>query len=278
LPEKLLARYTAAIRFQGRKLTKAFWTLAAVAWWAVAAVAWAQAPTAPPAAPAPGAGTVAEEEAQSSAGPVAEGAAPEPSAMRWISFSLDAEADCFLDRQTRTVLGPVVYGAGLQLEYRPTPWFGISGNVAYLVGEAKSDAALQGATYRATFRRLADVTMTPVNLGLHANLLPGGRANPYIGATVGGVYLATHLEPQQIRSPIPLNYDELNLNIRQWLPAFGGEVGVDVRITTWFGVFVTGFYRYVGVANAPYSIPGASATVRLPLSDAGARLGLIAYY
>ncbi len=238
---------------------------AVIAFAAFAAGAWAEDATPSP----PAEGTPA---------PAAPPVGPTATSPRWITFSLGPTFYYLFDHATQTTLGKEVYGGELRFRYHPVPWFAIGFNPGYLVGQQHSTVNLGPSGYQTSFQRLTSSSLTVLNVGLYAQILPFHRVNPFVGVTGGAGYYSGRLEPQNINSPLPLGHDALTSIVNRWAADVGGEAGLDVRITPWFGVFAIGFCQYYGAVQAQLAIPGAVEKIRFPLSQAGATAGIIVYY
>lgn len=198
--------------------------------------------------------------------------APKPFVRR-ASFQLAPTLYYPLAEETFDAFG-YLYGGTLGFKYHPIPWLAVSLQSGYLMGYYKQDAALGYASYR----RINTATATPLLAGVYAEILPRYRVNPFIGAIGGTIYLSYRMEPEDIDSPIPLKHDELTVNGHDWLAVYGGEVGLDVRITDWVGVFLVGRYQFASATEYRLEIPRASKETRLEMSHGGAAAGLIVYY
>ena len=199
-------------------------------------------------------------------------AAPKPFVRR-ASFQLAPTLYYPLAEETFDAFG-YLYGGTLGFKYHPIPWLAVSLQSGYLMGYCKQDASLGYAKYR----RITSATASPLLAGVYAEILPSSRVNPFIGAVGGTIYLSYRMEPEDIDSPIPLHHDELTVTKQNWLAVYGGEVGLDVRITDWVGVFLVGRYQFASATDYRLEIPRASDETRLEMSHGGAAVGLIVYY
>jgi hypothetical protein len=178
-----------------------------------------------------------------------------------------------LDGDTRAMLGDL-YGGALTFKYHLIPWFATTASVGYLVGNGKQDVDLDYASYR----RLSFTSVTPVEVGFFAEILPRGRVNPFIGAVAGGMYLAVQQSPEDIESNVPIAYDELDATAHAWLPTAGGKIGLDVRVTDWVGLGAAAAYRWTGGTKIHLEIPGVRRTYELQFFNVGIEVGLFVYF
>ena len=200
-------------------------------------------------------------------------AEPSPPPARRFSLGLGPTYAFVTDDDTREIVGPL-YGALVTFKYHLIEWVSVSATSGYLRGYQKQDVRLDYATYR----RVSTTSATPALVGFQAEILPRGRVNPFVGGSVGGMYLALLQDPEDIRSNVPLYYDELQTTLHQWLFVGGADLGLDVRISEWAGVFASGYYRRTGTTKIHVEIPGAARHDELDLAQAGGTAGLWVYF
>ncbi|MDP8222354.1 MAG: hypothetical protein P9L99_03270 [Candidatus Lernaella stagnicola] len=204
--------------------------------------------------------------------PAADTTEPEKSA-RQASMSLGPNYLLLLDRDTRDIVGDL-YGGMLSFRYHLLSWISASASVGYLGAYGKQEADVDYVSYR----RVSTTSITPMEAGFHAEIRPEKRFNPYLGATAGGMYMAIQQDPENIRSNVPIYYDELRVTTHQWLPTAGGDVGFDVRITEWVGAYASGFYRWSATTTIRTELPGAQRKDELAFSHAGGAAGIWVYF
>lgn len=212
---------------------------------------------------------VAEEDAE----PQLQITAENVSQARQYSFYVGPSLFFIMDEQTREALGSL-YGGELGMKAHLIPWLGVSLRSGHLIGYEKQESDLDYIAYESA----SSTSFTPVEIGVHWEVMPDSLFNPFLGVTAGGAYLAVQQEPENIVSPIPIYHDELTVTSHQWLSLLGGEMGFDMRFSKWVGAYASGFYRRASATQIHIEAPSAKRDIDLDLSHAGAGLGIWVYY
>jgi len=243
--------------------------LAAFFSWAPSAAAEEGEEGEPQPTPAP---VEAAPEPQPTPPPVAVETAP-AEIVRRAEFYLAPSYGVMFDHDTATSLGNP-YGGYFSFRYFLLSHLSVEASVSYMIGYGKQQIDISYVSYT----RLSSITVTPFHAALNIEILPHSRFNPYLGIGGGGLYFILRQSPEDVDSGVPIIHDELALEEHRLLPMLVGKVGMDVRLTEFFGVGAEVLYRYCPPMDYRIEIPEASREDRVELSHLAFTLGISVYY
>jgi outer membrane protein W len=243
--------------------------LAALLFYALPAAAEEGGEGAPQPAPAP---VEAAPELQPTPPPSAPEAAPAEIVRRAESYLAPSYGLVF-DHDTTASLGNP-YGGYFSFRYFLLSHLSVEASVSYMIGYQKQNIDISYVSYT----RLSSITVTPFHAAVNIEILPHSRFNPYLGIGGGGLYFILRQSPEDVDSGVPIMHDELALEEHRLLPMLVGKVGMDVRLTEYFGVGAEVLYRYCPFADYRIEIPEASRHDQVQLSHLAFTLGISVYY